>query len=299
MKRNAPDLNNYILLISNSRHRVISRCIESINNLERSSEWKKIHVHQEGHELTTKQFNKYQKYFDLNIRVKPSFQNKLANINFNRILGYRMAFEIMGADNVLGIEEDTIIAKDALNFSSFMLKRYSTNARFRGINLGSGEFNGAASENSYSLLRFGIQGQASLITRKTWKQFPSSLLLNYDSGEGWDSPVEFFLKTGFMVTPNYSRILDFGWDKGTHAPKNKNDHYYINMKKSFLKIHKQSFKNYVQEQIEHNSRLDLIEYKTKDNFIFYIRHKLKSPAIILLLKMLMTKKLKSRLGVRN
>jgi len=267
--------------------------------LERSNEWKKIHVHQEGHELTTKQFDKYQNKFDLNIRVKPIFQNKLANINFNRILGYRMAFELMGADNVLGIEEDTIIAKDALIFSSFVLKQYSTNTSFRGINLGSGEFNGAASENSYSLLRFGIQGQASLITKKTLEQFPARKLLNYDSVEGWDSPVEFFLKTGFMVTPNFSRILDFGWDTGTHAPKNKNDYYYVNMKKSFLKVHKKSFKSYGHEQIEHKSRLDLIAYKTKDNLIFNVRHKLNSRAIVLFLKIFMSKKLKTRLGVKH
>ena len=299
MEKNEPVLKNYILLISNSRNRVISKCIESIMKLERNNEWKKIHIHQEGHELTTKQFDKYQKYFDINIRVKPIFQNKLANINFNRILGYRMAFELMGADNVLGIEEDTIIAKDALNFSSFVLKRYSTNTSFRGINLASGESKGAASENSYSLLRFGIQGQGSLITRKTWEQFPARKLLNYDSGEGWDSPIEFYLKTGFMITPNFSRILDFGWDTGTHTPKNKNDDYYINMKTSFLKVHKKSFKTYDHEQIEHKSRLDLIAYKTKDNLIFYVRHKLKSRTIVLFLKTFMTKKLKSRFGVRD
>lgn len=299
MKRNKPALKNYIILISNSRNRVISKCIESIINLEKSNEWQKIHIHQVGHEPTTRQFDKYQKYFDINIRVKPVFHNRLANINFNRILGYRMAFELMGADNALGIEEDTVLAKDALIFSRFIIKRYSSNASFRGINLGSGEFNCTASKNSYSLLRFGIQGQASLITRKTWEQFPASKLLKYDSGEGWDSTVEFTLKTGFMVTPNFSRILDFGWDSGTHAPKDRNNSYYMNMEKSFLKVHRRSFKDYTLEQIEHKSRPDLIAYKNKDNFIFFVRQKLNYRFIVFLLKMVMTNKLKSRLGVGN
>lgn len=291
--------NNYILIISNSRHKIVSRCIKSVFDLENSEMWKKIHIHQIGHALTTKQFYKFQKNFDINILSEPKYSTNLSNINYNRLLGYRIAFDLLGADNVFGIEEDTVIAKDALVFTDFILNKYSKDSRFRGINFGSGEIDVSEYKNSYSLLRFGIQGQASLLTRNTWAKMPMSKLLNYESGEGWDSPIEFILKTGFMVTPNSSRILDYGWDSGTHAPKNKKDYYYMNMNKSFFKSRSRTNNYYQHNQIKHNSRLDSIEYLAKDNWIFDLRSRLNIYYFTKMLKKFMTSKWKSRLGVKN
>ena len=126
--------------------------------LENTHAWNKIHVHQTGHALTTKHFYKYQKQFDANVMTKPKFLTKLANINYNRMLGYKIALDLLGADNVLGIEEDTVMARDALVFSEFILSKYSKNSRFRGINFGSSEIDTSIEKKTYSLLRFGIQG---------------------------------------------------------------------------------------------------------------------------------------------
>lgn len=291
--------NNFILIISNSRHNIISKCIESVLQLENSQAWKKIHVHQTGHALTTKQFYKYQKHFDVNIFTEPKYSNNLANINHNRMLGYQIAFDLLGADNVLGIEEDTVMAKDSLVFSDFILSKYSKNSRFRGINFGSNEMDSSVEKNTYSLLRFGIQGQASLITKKTWGKLPKARLFDYDCGEGWDSPIEFLLKTGFMVTPNSSRMLDYGWISGTHAPINKRDSYYLKMHKSFLKSTSHISTTYKHKQIKHSSRIDLIEYKPQDNWIFDIRNKLNSRYLTKIIKLFMSIKFKTRLGVKN
>lgn len=291
--------NNYILIISNSRHNIISKCIESVLRMENSQAWRKIHIHQTGHTLTTKQFYKYQRQFDVNILSEPKYSNKLANINYNRMLGYQIAFDLLGADSVLGIEEDTVMSKDSLVFSDFILSKYSKNSRFRGINFGSNEMDNSEEKNTYSLLRFGIQGQASLITRKTWNRLPKARLVNYDSGEGWDSPIEFVLKTGFIVTPNSSRMLDYGWISGTHAPINKKDSYYLKMRKSFLKSPSQINSTYKHNQIQHNSRIDSIAYKPRDNWIFDVRNKLNGYYLTKTLKFFMTDRYKSRIGVKN
>lgn len=291
--------NNYILVISNSRHKIISQCIDSVLRLENTHAWNKIHVHQTGHALTTKQFYKYQKHFDANVMTEPKFLTNLANINYNRMLGYKIAFDLLGADNVLGIEEDTVMARDALVFSEFILSKYSKNSRFRGINFGSSEIDTSIEKNTYSLLRFGIQGQASLITRKTWKKLPKSKLNNYEHGEGWDSPIEFVLKTGFMITPNSSRMLDYGWNSGTHTPVNKNDPYYLKMHKSFFETQFPINKFYSHNQIEHNWRKDSITYSVRDNWIFDLRKRLNVRYFTRILKIFMTDNLKSRLGVGN
>jgi len=297
--KNKINRNNFILVISNSRHQIIPKCINSILNLKNVEKWQKIHIHQTGYEQATKEFYKFQKYFETNILIPPKYNTKLANINSNRILGYRIAFDLLGAENVIGIEEDTVIAKDALLFSDFVLNKYQDDKRFRGINFGSREINDSANPYSYSLLRFGIQGQASLLTRNSWSKLSMDKLMNFESGEGWDSPIEFLLKTGFMVTPNYSRILDYGWDSGTHAPRNKNNSYYLNMNRSFLKSQLPNQILYHHFQIEHKSRFDSIEYASRDNWIFDVRNRINSSYLARRLKRFLPNKTKLRIGVKN
>ncbi len=291
--------NNFIFIISNSRHRIIPKCIDSILNLKNIEMWQKMHIHQTGNKQATREFYKFQKYFETNILIPPKYNSKLANINHNRMLGYRIAFDLLGADNVIGIEEDTVIAKDALLFSDFVLNEYRNNKRFRGINFGSREINDSVNPKSYSRLRFGIQGQASLLTRNSWNKLPMNKLMNFESGEGWDSPIEFYLKTGFMVTPNSSRILDYGWDSGTHAPKNRSNAYYLSMNKSFLKSQLPNRFLYHHFQIEHKSRLDSIEYLSRDNWLFDLRNRLNSSYWARRLKRFLPKKTKLRIGVKN
>jgi hypothetical protein len=123
--------------------------------------------------------------------------------------------------------------------------------------------------------------------------------MNYDSGEGWDSPIEFFLKTGFMVTPNSSRILDYGWDSGTHAPRNKKNLYYLNLNQSFFKSKLSTKFSYEHIQINHKSRRDSIAYLAQDNWIFDLRYLLNSTFWARRLKKFLPKKTKLRIGVKN
>ena len=231
-----------------------------------------MHVYQSGHLNSLNFFKESMSDFDVNIQQEPKFETALANINFNRVLGYRLAFDIYGADAVLGIEEDTILSPDSLYFCEAIYSRYSEEKRFRGINLGSVESSGHISTNSFSLLRFGLQGQAGLITRETWNTIKNSKILDFESGEGWDSSIEFKLKTGYMVTPNRSRSLDFGWDQGVHAPRDKNDAHYVSMRQSWVGAHPLAENQYELGQIAHTWRKDSISYTPYQNLVFSLRN---------------------------
>ena len=57
------------------------------------------------------------------------------------------------------------------------------------------------------------------------------------------SNIEFYLKSGFMVTPNLSRDLDFGWG-GTHAPLDSMHPHYVKMRESWIGDNKHKILDY-------------------------------------------------------
>ena len=205
----------------------------------------------------------------------------LENINHNRFLAYEVAFNEFRADWVLAVEEDVVLSKDAVVFTEFVVSKFSGRRFFRGINLGSREPFDERLFNTYSLLRYGLHGQASVIGKKTWKFIQRRSLIAKFSTHGFDSLIESHLKTGFMVTPNLSRSLDTGWD-GTHMPNDQNDVYFQEMNKSFV-CEMDPPTHYFTLNILHRWREDLAIYKMyrTPQFIlltkwYAIKHQLKS-----------------------
>jgi hypothetical protein len=259
-----------VVIFAYSREQLLQDCIDSVVGAKGSQYWKKVLVYQEGHNEVFKVVEKNRQNFDLVLLTKAQYSTSLANINQNRILGTSLCFNLFQADLLLGIEEDTKISFDALNFIEFSYNKYRKNPFFRGVNLGSIEEKTSENLNTYSLIRFALHGQAGAITRKTWKRMDfSSLLRNMDL-EGWDSYVEFIIKSGFMVTPNASRSLDSGWG-GTHAPANPNHPHYIAMKRSFVDQSIKVEENYSLHKQFHRWREDAIPFRYLHAIPFLIR----------------------------
>jgi hypothetical protein len=193
----------------------------------------------------------------------------MASINFNRITGSKLAFEMYSVNYLLTIEEDALIAQDALKFIEFAIFKYCRNRAFRGVNLGSLETVIPEESNSYSLLRFGLQGQAGMVCRRTWVEARPENLLQYTEPDPWDSNMEFVTKSGFMVTPNASRLLDRGWT-GTYAPNDSSHPYFVNMEKSWSS-RQEPDTPYHRNEITHSWRADAINFKVCDSFFFYFR----------------------------
>jgi hypothetical protein len=72
--------------------------------------------------------------------------------------------------------------------------------------------------------------------------------------------VEHYLKMGFMVTPNASRLKDIGWN-GTHAPKDSNAIYYKELESSWVGNEKLGATGYTLQNVDHNWRNDIRIYK--------------------------------------
>jgi hypothetical protein len=130
-------MNKSIVLFAYARADLIRDSIKSILAAEGSSDWKKVLIHQLEFDEVDQVIKGYEEHFDLIVRVKRQFEPALGNINFNRILGTSICFELFQSEIVLGIEEDSMIGYDSLIFIDQMVEKFGSNRAFRGVNLGS------------------------------------------------------------------------------------------------------------------------------------------------------------------
>ena len=259
-----------IVVFAFARAQLLRDCIQSILSADGSQNWLKVLVLQVGHADIEEVVREFEANFDLVLRLKAQHQTALGNINQNRIIGTSICFDLLGSEIVLGIEEDTMIGYDALCFIDQMVERYHSKKAFRGINLGSLEPKTEENLHTYSLLRFGLQGQAGVLTRKSWLKFSTQKLLNDISLEGWDSRIEYQLKNGFMVTPNASRFLDRGWD-GTHAPSDPLHSYFEKQRSSWVGTDPITSYEFLRVDVRHSWRDDAINFKLRDSLFFILR----------------------------
>ena len=260
-----------LVIFANSRAELLTGCIESVLNSHGAEYWEKVLVLQTGYPDVEKIVARYEKHFDLVVRVKKYYEITLGNINQNRIIGTSICFDLLNSDVVLGVEEDTLIAFDALHFVSEMCEKYKFCKAFRGVNLGSFESNTEVNRSTYSLLRFGLHGQAGALTKNTWKHFSLSFLLQDMCNMGWDSKIESYLKTGFLATPNASRLLDQGWG-GTHQSTDPNSPYFANQRSSWVGTMPIPIRKFQNKNIIHTWRKDARIYKNNESFIYWAKH---------------------------
>lgn len=263
-----------ILVNAYARTSELDSCLRSVVNASKNFGTTRLLVHQLGVPESCKISEKYKEFFDIKY-LSPLGENALQRINHNRIVGLTELFDNRGMDAVLAIEDDIEIAHDAVNFCMNSLDLYKNNRNFRGINLGSRieKPNNADSLREYSLIRYGLHGQAGVITQNTWVQINRWRLLdNLDSG--FDAKIEQFLKTGFMVTPNHSRYLDRGFDVyATHAEKNPLHRDFVLNKKSFVGDQYWPVPDkYILKQENHGVwRNDALEFNKSENIYFWFK----------------------------
>ena len=225
-------LRGAILLNAFSRPDQIRACLSSVFEANSKAVYPVVVVHQKGNLDSKKVLDGFEDSITHRLEIKGLFSDALPNINFNRILGYQFCFNWLLADWVFAIEEDVVISPDTINFIEQTVQIENKKFFFRGINLGvrnSSSYN----PTTYSRLRFGLHGQCSVLTRKTWSHFQEAKLLRNSTKRPFDSQVENYIRRGYMVTPNRSRFFDTGWN-GTHAPSDPNHEYFRELHESFV-----------------------------------------------------------------
>jgi len=260
-----------VVITTFSRPKLFEKCLKSVCAANYKKNFKIIVIQQKGNEALEKIIKKNEKKIDYLFKIDSLGRNPLENINLNRMLGNMFAYNILKDDFVLGIEDDSVLAPDALEFTKSIFFKYKNEKYFRGINLGSFENHENVGDNAYSILRYGLNGHAGGLSRETWQKFNERSLIRNSNSVPLDSMLENYVKTGFMVTPNKSRYVNYGWD-GTHGPKNPADDFYIKIDASFKSLKTGSKFEYVNVNIKHNWRNDCVIFKKSDNFKYYLHH---------------------------
>lgn len=250
--------NNFVIIVNAfSRAASLRNCLESIKHANEDFKIPVVIILQLGFPEVSEVITYYSSDISLIKTIDGIGRTPLENINHNRLVAYEIGFNDFMADWVIAIEEDVLVSKDSLNFITFAVEKYRNDPFFRGVNLGSREPFDDSLFNTYSKLRYGMHGQASVIGKRTWNYIERKQVFKKFSKHGFDSLVELHLRSGFMVTPNLSRSLDTGWD-GTHMPE-KNDNYFTEIRASFVGKHSNP-SEYIRRDINHRWRDDIEIY---------------------------------------
>ena len=221
-----------IFVATYSRAEDLDRSLNSIVVARGKRSIPLIVIHQQGFTEVSEIIAKWRKQIQILVETDAQGITPLQNINLNSLLGREIAFSWLNSDWCLGVEDDVQISLDSIDFVESMFDKYHKNLFFRGVNLGSKNKYSVEHLAAYTKLSFGIHGQASMITKQTWRNFNVAKLRAKSDLMGLDAMMEHYTKTGFMCTPYNSRYLDNGWN-GTHSSKDPNDRHYQLMRDSF------------------------------------------------------------------
>jgi hypothetical protein len=252
-----------LLVICHSRAEHLEKCLASFVEARGSEAYMIVVVRQVGHDDVASVVNQVRDRVNLVIEVEADARPE-ESIRRNRFLGYFACYQTLDADLVLALEDDVLISTDALEFVTDMFVRYESDRNFMGINLGSIEPLREDLVDTYSLLRYGLHGQASVLSKRTWTKLVRSPIVLENPGGHFDLAIESYLKRGFMVTPNNSRHLDYGYG-GTHASDDPQSNYFAGIRASWVGGSVSERLPWRLRQITHHWREDAVPYRAWAN----------------------------------
>lgn len=272
------DLNGSVLILAHSRAQLLDDLFNSIFQINAINSYPLIVVVQTGHREVGEVVEKWRSKIDFLIETDGGAKTTAENIARNRLSGYAIAFEAIGADWVLALEDDVIVAPDIFGFIEFILAKFYKAKRFRGINLGSKLVASDLNKNTYCQTRFGIFGQAAVLTKPSWNKMKWWGIIDRSRLGHWDSGMEQFMKTGMTIAPNNSRYIDRGWG-GTHASSDMNDEYFIKLSKSYVGNLDVSDLTYYEKDLGYWWRDDLKKFKKSQSLQYWGIFLITSPPV--------------------
>ena len=256
-------MSGVVVLLAYSRPTLLAQCLTSLYHAEGSGGTRKIIVLQpEDPEVQDLVF----RWADDNtvvIRSPASGATPTQRMMSQFWLGMNAALGEPTCDWIMSLEEDSVISPDSLTFIEEMNSQYRRNVHFMGVNLGSVETDPAL-RGTYSLLRYGFMGSAGALTRRHWVRARRLAAHGANRYEPLDCQIEAILKTGFMVTPNLSKCMNFGWIGGTHVTDEPSVRAHFDaMRASWdLQDHTRPYKR---RDIDHAWRSDAVPFLIRDD----------------------------------
>ena len=207
-----------ILLITFNRPTELSLVLDSIHRSNLDSIRRLVVIQQPGNSQISEICSKINWIeFEHHLNEPPG-KSTPSHINNNIFVGLDLVFQDSNIDWVAVLEDDIVVARDFFRFIDFVIKFYASDRDFRGVNGFSGLPNNEDNtSDQFGEYRYGF-GWGWAINRRTW-----SLLQKFWNGKEethWDGHVEHLVKTGFVVMPIRSRILNIGFnERATHTKR--------------------------------------------------------------------------------
>jgi hypothetical protein len=126
-----------ILVLAYARPELLNELFESIIRLNDAEDISIVVVRQIGVDSVSETLNKWKELIEVLVETDGSAVTAAENISKNRLAGYAVSFDSLGADWVLAVEDDVLLASDTAFFTKRMFEKYKSHRNFRAINLGS------------------------------------------------------------------------------------------------------------------------------------------------------------------
>ena len=259
-----------IAVICFDRPALTKKCLESVFAAAHIEDFHKILIFQKGNEEVKHLLESYKDSFNVIVEVERT-GNSTQNINSNRYLAYSIAFDNLYSEFLIVVEDDVQISFDSLFFADKVYCQHRNDKKFRAFNFGSGVERSNSLTNSYSKVRYSLQGPASLLTRKSWESFDKKVLEKKSQYEIFDGTFETYIQSGFVIMPNNSRYIDNGYN-GTHALSYESTDYFRKLEKSWLGLEEIELIQPVMKNIDLNWRKDCKIYNRFHNPYFFLRN---------------------------
>jgi hypothetical protein len=215
-------LKGTIVLVCYDRPNQLQVTIDQLKIAQDYDLFKTIVVQQLGNEEVSSIVRRslpHAKVLQTGYNEKTSIRKK---INANVYTGVTDAFRDPNCDFVIILEDDIAVATDFLWFMRFVIWKMYDDENFRAVNGFSKMKNKPFRKNfalGYVRLNFGV-GWGWAIKRDTFLKLKE--IWHGDEDNHWDGLIEDFMRTGFVVNPLISRILNVGLEgSGTHSGINE------------------------------------------------------------------------------
>lgn len=256
-----------VSIITYRRSHLLDSCLRSLSIAMSKNQYPVFIIIQDADEDDLAILRKYDNIVTEIIHVDVGDKNVEDLINSNRIRAWEFPLISRGYQYVICLEDDVEVSPDIFKFTEQVLAQVGRCRNFWGINYGS--FEKPVESSTYSKLRYGLHGPASLISKRSLERFNLNWLMRFHGKIPWDSWVEPLVRTGFMVTSNVSRYRDNGYS-GTHATLENNSEYFQKLNESFVHGLRTVATNYYHRDLEHHWRADCRIYVTQRKIRHYI-----------------------------
>jgi len=208
-----------ILILCHRRTKHLKAVLKALESCDGAADFTTVFVVQDPTEPVLQIIRE----FSLVSRILTSdgsiYNSSAQAINGNLFLGLDFCFNQLKSSYVVVLEDDIVLSKDALIYFNSVIEFHGKNAAFRGVNAFSETIPPPSLQNSFVRTNYGL-GWGWAINSKLYSK--TLKFWNGKEDNHWDFIFEPYLRTGYVINPLRSRVLNIGFDESaTHTSGNE------------------------------------------------------------------------------